>query len=164
MATASPTRADRLGRTVATTIFAVLVGGPSLVWSIQIVRQAWTTSGQAGTVECRDGIVGLHTALERARLTAAEETTGERAAVDRFRRSLLPEWGRRHAIDHSCSDDPRALQALKDLDRLRYTEERKVRYDATNVTPLRVRMSKLRFLHPAPSSSASSLANRPPHH
>jgi hypothetical protein len=85
---------------------------------------------------CHDAFSGLLNAIERARAEAALETRGERAAVQRFRRALDPEWAHRAALDTKCRGDE-LHHALELIDWLRYAEEHAVRYEALDVAHLR---------------------------
>lgn len=91
---------------------------------------------------CREGLLALHGAVERARLAAAG-TDGEDAALSRFRAALTPEWGHRDDVAGACrgiADDEGALDAIE---RLRYAEEHAVRREAGELAPLRRRVDAI---------------------
>jgi hypothetical protein len=96
--------------------------------------------------------LGLDLAIRRARGAAAEEITGERPALQRFRDALSPEWQSRGAVSQSCQGDPAAIAALSDLDALRYAEEHAVRYEAVALAKQRRRSDAIRreLTGPAP--------------
>ena len=157
-------RALRRGGTVAVAIGAVILGTVSLLWAGQIVAQAWSSSGRAPR-DCRDGIRSLISAVDRASNAAAAETGGERAAVERFRAELQPQWGQRPVLEQACRDDDAARLLLREVDLLRYAQERSVRSDAVDVARRRRRVQalgvELGLLSAAPSTS-SDLVKPPP--
>jgi len=131
-----PSRAEvarRRGRRVAVALFALVVGGATAVWSWQILWQVWGPGPPREPVECRAGLLDLLGAVRRARLAAAAETGGERAALARFRHALEPEWTQRPTLESSCASDLQLRKALGDIDRLRYAEEHAVRYEAVDL-------------------------------
>lgn len=132
----------RLGRRLGIAVFAILVGGFTVVCSVQILIQVWAPQPPSGPLptSCRAGISELLTALKRAREAAAQEPNGERAALSRFRDALLPEWSKRAALDSLCRDDAPAARALSLLTALRYAEEHAVRYEAVALAEQRRQM------------------------
>ena len=126
-------RAERLGRRVGLAVFAVLVCGITLTWTVQIIQQTFYPTGSAGETACRPGAVALIGAVRRARLEADAETRGERAAVTRFRAALAPEWDGRDALGITCRGDSVGEHALREIDRLRYAEEHATRYEAVDL-------------------------------
>ena len=157
-------RARRRGGTIAVAIGAIVLGSVCLVWAVQIISQAWSRSGGARR-ECRDGVRLLISAVRRAREAATAETGGERAAVERFRAELRPQWDQRPALDPACRDDDGARLLLREVDLLRYAEERSVRGDAVDVARRRRRVqalgAELGLFSAAPTTS-SDLAKPPP--
>jgi hypothetical protein len=133
-----------LGRRVGLLAFLIPVAGATAIWTAQILRQVFWPGADGSHPACRGGIVALDQAVRRARLAAAADTGGERSALDLFRRSLFPEWQSRVALDESCKADPSALQALADLDALRYAEEHAVRYEASALAKQRRRSDAIR--------------------
>jgi hypothetical protein len=81
----------------------------------------------------------------RARLAAAEEIHGERAALVQFRTALEPEWKSREAVGQACRGDSTAERALSELDALRYAEEHAVRYEAVALANQRRRADATRL-------------------
>ncbi len=135
--------AARRGKTAGVAAFALLIGVPTVHWAAQIVSQAWSPPGPTATQDCREGLASLLGAVRRARAGAANEPAGERASVARFRRALEPEWGRQAALGDACRGDPMARQLLREIELLRYAEERTVRQDATDVARRRRRVRRL---------------------
>ena len=121
MATAKPnlSPAGRLGRRIGIAVFALIVGGATAIWTIQILFAVFAPPALAVAKECRGGTRDLLSAVRRASLAAAAESGDERAALDRFRVALEPEWSRRASLDSLCSGDPKARAALAEIDALR---------------------------------------------
>ncbi len=136
-------RARKLGARLAIALYALVVGGFTAVCAVQILIAVWWPPPGPAAASCRAGLKDLITGVEDARLAAAQ-ATGERAAVQRFRESLGPGWERRQSVGALCSADPAALRTLKLVDRLRFAEEHAVRYDATDVAGLRLRVRQQR--------------------
>src|ERR1043165_7507178 len=97
MATAKPnlSPAERLGRRVGIAVFALIVGGATAVWTIQILYAVFAPPALAVAAGCRGGTRDLLPGVRRASLAAAAESGDERAALERFRGALEPEWSRR---------------------------------------------------------------------
>lgn len=129
-------RIARLGRRVGLLVFAFLVAGITAAWTLQIVRQVWFPVAGEPVADCRSGVLALLSSVQRAR-AAASEASGEGAALERFRRTLLPEWNTREALVSACQGDRKAEQALFHLDALRYAEEHAVRYEAVSLAEQR---------------------------
>jgi len=127
----------RRGRAFGTAVFAALLGGFTLVCSVEIILQAWAPSGPTVEVECRRDILRLIQAVRRARESAMQATSGEREAVARFRAAVDPEWSIRSAIGEQCKSDLESMRALGEVDRLRYGEEHALRYEALDIASLR---------------------------
>ena len=94
--------------------------------------------------ECRPGVEALMASIPTARNAAAEGPGGERAALDRFRRSLAPVWAQRAALTAACAGDADAQAGLQAVDELRYAEENHVRYEAAEVTKRRRQAAEIR--------------------
>lgn len=137
-------RAARLGRRLGILAFAIPVAGATAIWTAQILHQVFWPESQLSSGDCRSGVLSLDRALRRARDAAAEEAHGERAALDQFRRSLLPEWQTRTGLERACTGDAVALRALSDIDALRYAEEHAVRYEAVALAKQRRRADAIR--------------------
>jgi hypothetical protein len=135
----STARIARIGRRAGILAFAVVVGGATAIWSLQILRVVFGSEPGGAEASCRGGLVALSRALERARLAAAGEGGGERAALLRFRAALDPEWHAKGALERTCEADPKGRAALKEIDALRYAEEHAVRYEAEAIAALRRR-------------------------
>jgi hypothetical protein len=129
-------RARRLGARIAIGVFAVWVVGFTAWWTTEIIQQVWFTRVPETAAECRSGIQGLITAIERAKKAAAE-AQGEQAAVTRFRKELSPEWDGRAALTRACRNDPTALRGLASVDGLRYAEENAARSEASDLAERR---------------------------
>jgi hypothetical protein len=140
---ATLTRQQRLGRRIGTAVFGLIVGGATAVWTIQILFAVFAPPVEAVAQECRAGTRGLLVAVRRARLAAASESGNERAALQRFRAALEPEWSTRISLDTVCRSDPKAQAALTEIDALRYAEEHAVRYEAVGLAPQRRRVQAL---------------------
>lgn len=148
-------RAARLGRRLGILAFAVPVAGATAIWTSQILKQVFWPEVTSHGGDCRAQVLSLEQALRRARHAAAEEAHGERADLDQFRRSLLPEWQARSGLERTCAGDTLALKALTDIDALRYAEEHAVRYEAVALAKQRRRADVIRrelLGHTAPSS------------
>jgi hypothetical protein len=145
MATAKPnlTPGERLGRRIGIAVFALIVGGATAIWTIQILYAVFAPPVLAVAKECRGGTRDLLLAVRRASLAAAAESGDERAALERFRGTLEPEWSRRASLDSLCRADPKARAALAEIDALRYAEEHAVRYEAVGLAPQRRRVQAL---------------------
>jgi len=145
MASAKPNLSPgaRLGRRIGIAVFALIIGGATAIWSIQILYAVFAPPVLAVAKDCRSGSRGLLSAVRRASLAAAAESGDERAALARFRAALEPEWSRRASLDSLCSTDPKARAALAEIDALRYAEEHAVRYEAVGLAPQRRRVQAL---------------------
>ena len=137
----------RRGRLVASALFWALTVGLAVASAVQVTRQVFfdpcpgglSCSGSATAVSfktCREGLLALHTAVERARQAAAG-TDGEDAALARFRTALTPEWGFRDDVAAACRGSAEDEGALDAIERLRYAEEHAVRREAGELAPLR---------------------------
>ena len=130
-------KALRRGRTLGVAALLVLVTTFTAVCSVQIIEQAWAMTSPSGEpapgVQCGPGLMGLITAVRRARAAAANGTGGEREALQRFRDGLLPEWASRPDLGARCAGDAEATRALGEVDRLRYAEEHALRYEALDI-------------------------------
>ena len=131
------------GRRIGIGIFGLIVSAATASWTIQILFAVFAPPIIADAKECRGGTRDLLGAVRRARLAAAAETGGERAALGRFRAALEPEWNTRASLDAACSSDPLARAALTEIDALRYAEEHAVRYEAVGLAPQRRRAQAL---------------------
>jgi hypothetical protein len=91
---------------------------------------------------CRQGLRELIGALGHARELAGQ-ASGERAALDAFRRGLMPAWSRRSSLDEACRESPELLRALGEIEELRYAEEHAVRHEASDLAARRRRVASL---------------------
>lgn len=134
--TSAPTpgsRPQRLGRLLGIALFSTCVAGVTLVFSLQIIQQAFPTRPATTELECRQSVLDLIQALYRARRSAIEEP-GEAAAMRVFRDVLSQSlWAQEPAVHTACADEPRAREALQQVQRLRYAEEHAVRYGSRGV-------------------------------
>jgi hypothetical protein len=136
-------RARRTGRRVGIVVFSLIVVYATASWTYQILRAVFAPPIVAVATECRSGTRGLLVAVRRARRAAASESGDERAALDRFRDALAPEWNTRVSLDSLCSSDAKTRSALVEIDALRYAEEHAVRYEAVGLAPQRRRVQAL---------------------
>lgn len=140
----SDSKALRLrGRRVGIVLFSLLVTAFTAVCSVQLLWQVYSPSIVPSGLACPTALRGLVAAIDRARVAAAKETGGERAAVQRFRVALQPDWTSRAALDRECGADQKMREGLKLVDWLRYAEEHAVRYEALDVAQLRRKTLKL---------------------
>lgn len=137
-------RGARMGRRLGVVAFAIPVVGATAIWTSQVLRQVFWPEPGVSPASCNEGVVGLDHAVRRARLEAAGEIHGERAALARFRAALEPEWVSREAVGRSCAGTPAAQRALSELDALRYAEEHAVRYEAVALANQRRRADATR--------------------
>ena len=111
--------------------------------TVQVSRQVFAVpSARSPFATCRDGLLALVSASDRAR-RAALEIDGEEAALARFRRALDPEWTHRDAIAATCRGSAGDEAALDAIERLRYAEEHAVRREAGDLAPLRRRVQTI---------------------
>lgn len=129
----SSERARRTGRRAGIVVFGLFVTTITAIWSIQIILQVWTPTGGETSLPCRQALIGLITAVERARTAAANQDGGEKAALEQFRRQLSPEWDDRDAVARVCAGDREALRGLREVDVLRYSEEHSIRHEAVDL-------------------------------
>ena len=136
-------RVRRTGRRLGIAVFALIVGGATTIWTVQILYAVFAPPIQNVAQDCRAGSLDLLRAVRRARLAAASESGDERAALARFRAALDPEWSARTSLEALCAHDAKEHAALTDIDALRYAEEHAVRYEAVGLAPLRRRAQAL---------------------
>lgn len=137
------TPAQRMGKRIAIGFYGLIVSSFVVISSLQILDVVWFPKEPPSAASCREGLKGLVTSLGRARSAAAREKGGERAALEVFRRELLPEWGQRPGLEKRCSSDRAARDLLAELDQLRYAEEHAVRYVEVDLGPRRRRVLTL---------------------
>jgi hypothetical protein len=137
-------RIARIGRRLGILVFAIPVAAATALWTSQILRQVFWPEPGALPSGCRTGVLALDQAIRRARRAAADEPNGERPALARFREALSPEWKSREALASACRGDRPALDALAELDALRYAEEHAVRYEAVALAKQRRRSDAIR--------------------
>jgi hypothetical protein len=149
---ASPS-ARRRGRRIATGVFWAITAAVALASAVQVTRQVLFdpcpgglsctgAPAPASMKTCREGLLALHAAVERARRAAAG-TDGEDAALARFRAALTPEWGYRDDVAGACRGAAEDEGALDAIERLRYAEEHAVRREAGELAPLRRRVEAI---------------------
>jgi len=143
----APSRAELAaarGRKVGSIVYGIAVGAFTAVCAVQIMIQVWGSPSQDSTSGgCREGLDRLIGAVRRARQAAGAEPAGERAALARFRTELRPEWTSRPVLAVWCRDDPKALRALRDVDRFRYAEEHAIRYESVDLARHRRRVGEI---------------------
>ena len=153
--------AARRGRRIGTVIFGLFVGSITALWGGQILVQAFSDPPSESSATCAKGVAGLHAAVRKA-AQEASTVSGERAALDQFRRSIEPGWSRRAGILQACQGNPQGEQALSALRALRYAEEQALRYTAVEVEPHRQRaQAALQKLEPSAASASSAPLSTP---
>ena len=146
----APPRDDpaRRGRRVALGIFYAIVVASVGLWTAQITVQVFTSRSGArlGPSDCRAGLAALVTALDAARAASERVEASPEDAIAGFRSALSPAWDDHDRVADSCirEADPRLVQSLDTVDRLRYAEENAIRRDARDLGLLRRRMRALR--------------------
>jgi hypothetical protein len=146
-------RLRRRGRRAGLVIFGLLVAAVTAWWSGQILQQVFAPTAAAEIPSCRTGLLDLLAGVNRAREAAAAEVTGEKAALEAFRQALEPSWKTRPGLDVACLGDGTALQALREIDDLRYAEEHAVRYEAVRLARQRKRARAIAEQFGAPPNS-----------
>lgn len=113
--------------------------------SVQILVAVFSPPGAGTPTACRSGVQALLSGVARARGQAATRAADERTSLSTFRRALEPEWSHAAAVEASCrrDRDRAALQAFRQVELLRYAEERAVRYEALDLSQLRKRAPDL---------------------
>lgn len=149
----SPAERARLtGRRVGIGIFSAIFAGATALWTFQILTTVW--GGAPPSREgCARGTQILEQAVQHARTVYAQSSGNEdeRAALQRYRNALEPQWQQRKAVEAACQGDEAGRKRLKDVVALRYAEEHAVRYESLGLAPLR------RRLMGTPASSSTEL-------
>lgn len=128
------------GRRIAQAAYYAVAAAIIIASTLQILQQVFFapfTPSPYGS--CREGLLALVRALERAR-EAAPGTDGEDAALARFRGELDPEWTYRDGVAATCRGSAEDERALDAIERLRYAEEHAARREAGDLAPLRRRV------------------------
>jgi hypothetical protein len=138
--------AARRGRRVALAVFYAIVVGAIAVWTTQITRQVFTSNPGTGDGDCKGGLAALAGSLDAARAASERVEASPEEAIAGFRSALRPAWDDRDRVAAACqkTGEPRLLQALDTIERLRYAEENAIRRDARDLGLLRRRMHALR--------------------
>jgi hypothetical protein len=127
-------RANRIGRRLGNVLFALLIGTFTLVCSAQVLSQGFSAAaGPFESIDCQSGLKSLARALHRAREATTTTGQNERARLERFRTSLLPEWQSRDVVQRQCASDTWGKQAYFQIERLRWAEEQAVRYESVDL-------------------------------
>lgn len=136
----------RRGRRIALLLFYSVVIGSVALWTAQITVQVFASHGRSEPGDCRTGLASLVTALDAARAASERVEASPEDAIAGFRSALSPAWDEHDRVAARCTrdGDPRLLQALDTVDRLRYAEENAIRRDARDLGLLRRRMRALR--------------------
>lgn len=118
---------------------AVLSVTLTTVLSLRVLDRTLWPDAEPSPEACEIGVRKLYLAVERARSRAEISTQGEAAALGAFREALGPEWDHFDSIARRCSlaRSPAAQNALRQVELLRYAEERTVRYQALDLSRLR---------------------------
>jgi hypothetical protein len=159
-APASPLeRARARGRRIAFALFYAVAAAISLAGAVQIFSQAFRRheAPEAQIRSCSEGLSRLSSAVARAR-RAASVTDGEDAALDDFRKALLPDWDSRDQIEDLCRPSAASMADLDAIEQLRYAEEHAVRREAAELAPLRRRVQKAVPLEAEPAQNPSDSA------
>ena len=170
----TPSGARRRGRRIAIGLFWAVTVAIAVASATQVTQQVFfnpcpgglSCPGPAASVSfssCREGLLALHGAVERARLAAAG-TDGEDAALARFRAALTPEWGHRDDVAGACRGRAEDEGALDAIERLRYAEEHAVRREAGELAPLRRRVDAIvdrELSHPGTKAPALAPSAHP---
>jgi hypothetical protein len=130
-------RAQRIGRRLGNIVFALLIGSFTIVCSVQILFQGFSSSNGEVVTDCRDGLKGLVQSLHRAREATNLAPPSERSRIERFRAALLPEWNGRDELKRLCASSPWGKKAYYQVERLRWAEEHAVRYESADLAPSR---------------------------
>jgi hypothetical protein len=127
--------ASRAGRRAGYVVLGILVSAFTAVCALEIIQQVWFHDAGPQQADCRAGLLRLIGAVDRARAAAMTTQVGDdEAALARFRSSLDPEWEAKAAVTAACKADPKTMNALKQIEQLRYAEEHAVRYEARNLS------------------------------
>lgn len=130
------------GKAFGMALFGILVGGITLVFSVQILRQTFAPVAPPTELRCPEALTSLWAALSRARQSAAEQA-GELASVESFRRGLVPEWALAPHLERLCAGDPQQQRGAQALLRLRYAEESAVRFGSRELSVRRRQVADL---------------------
>ncbi len=139
-----PSKRPGAGRRAGILVAAALSVSFAATCTWQIIAAVWFPPQPATDLSCRRGLLSLIDSVERARRLAAQESSGERAALANFRDAVEPEWRYLPTIRAKCTEDREALDALRTVELLRYAEERAVRYEALDLSRLRQQVPLLR--------------------
>lgn len=128
-------RARRLGLG-AVAVASVLL---TTILTLRVLSRTLWPDASPSAEACEVGVRRLYLAVERARGRAEISTQGEATALAAFRDALEPEWTRFDSVAKRCTLDrtPAAQSALRQVELLRYAEERTVRYQALDLSRLR---------------------------
>ena len=146
--------ARQRGRRVVMTAYYVVVVAFIAIGALNITWQVWAPRFRSyPPVDCRAGLQSLAEAVLRAQRAAARlSDASEDTALAEFRGALLPEWDGFDAVAASCRAQAGLSAALDAIYRLRYAEERAVRRETNQLTPLRRKVDHIleRELAPPP--------------
>lgn len=132
----------RRARLIGTLVFGTLVALLTTVFSVQIIEQAWDSGTSKAAPGCHEGLRTLLSALERARQSAARQTS-ELEALAAFRNELEDTWETQAGLRASCAEEPQAVDLLRRIHALRYAEEQAVRRDAHELAQARLGVQQL---------------------
>lgn len=154
-APSSPTKtidSRGLGRRISSGLYYLVVTAIAIGSLIQITRQVYfseASTGESPYGSCVDGLQALYEAVNRGRLAA--DKIGDEALANRnseqallsYRRVVNATWKYYGQVAQLCDQQPDLSQTLDALERLRYSEEHGVRYQAAELEPLRRRVRLL---------------------
>ena len=148
-----PSRRSRFAQTGLWAVGLVSVA-VTAACTYQILHTTLFPSLTQTNLSCHQGLQGLYDSTQQARRQAAEQVEGERLALQDFRDALEPQWRHWATIRARCQRDAdsAALSTLRQIELLRYAEERAVRYDALDLS--RLRRTTPRAIQALSSSSA----------
>lgn len=140
-------RLRRLGRNAGIATYGVIVSTLIALWSAQICLQVWwptirPANSEGSPPTCEAGTRFLVAAIEQSTSLASRQTT-EADALRVFRQGLSEAWALRPSLAQACRGDKTGLHLLREVDRLRYSEEHAVRYRATDLTKRRRDVARL---------------------
>jgi hypothetical protein len=129
-------------RLIGTGLFGTVVAVLTIVFSVQIILQAWDPGALEPNAQCHEGLRTLLSALDRARQSAAKHSA-ELEAVAAFRAELTGTWDAQGALATLCAKEPQAARLLREIHALRYAEEQAVRRDAHELSRTRLDVQQL---------------------
>ena len=135
-----PNAVKRRGQTVGAILFGII----SIVFvgisSGQVLMQGLASSLDPATISCRDGLEQLQNGLQDIRQNIRQKAGPN--ALDEFRQRCTKLWQSVGDLRNSCSEDPKALGHLSDLNTLRVFEESALRRDQLDLLPMQRQLAE----------------------